>query len=91
MDMVERVAAEMRASLEDFEAPVKLWVGKPQSEHMAKAAIRAMLEGLEPVAWINPEWRGYGHYLSATSPVTVYPIRTWKPLYDLSALNEVVG
>ena len=68
-----------------------------QSDYVeaAKAAIRAMLDGQEPVAWryfIKSPEAGMGKTLLRTSrdPHLVDDGWTETPLYDLSALKEVV-
>ena len=62
----------------------------------AKSAVRAMLDGQEPVAWryfIKSPEAGMGKTLLRTSrdPHLVDDGWTETPLYDLSALKEVVG
>ena len=92
MDMVERVARGMAHAANDYEDGVLQW---QCWELDAKAAIRALLEGLEPVAWryfIKPQEAGMGKTLLRTSrdPHLVDDGWTETPLYDLSALKEVV-
>ena len=58
--------------------------------HIAKAAIRAMLDGQEPVAW---RYVGGTHHtvLFNQDRGAIVAGYTETPLYDLSALKEVVG
>lgn len=57
-----------------------------------KAAIRAMLEGLEPVAWVFRGPNGELELHTCSSwPEPTPDGWTETPLYDLSALKEVVG
>lgn len=37
--------------------------------------------GVEPVAWLDPEWRRGQSYWKHTSPVTTYEQTAWTPLY----------
>ena len=99
MDMVERVARANSIAMfgydcipNDFDLA---WAPGSRTEMVvrsAKAAIRAMLEGQEPVAW------RYDHPVFGC-PIYKEPQELKRlggdtqetPLYDLSALKEAVG
>ena len=60
-------------------------------EHIAKAAIRAVLEGVEPVAWIHDHKRG--ERVLSWKPLTRGADEfgwTETPIYPLEALKEAL-
>ena len=100
MDMVERVARALcRTDLNSD--PDKLLTPAPGETRRfawelyiddAKAAIRAMLEGLKAVAWVFRGPNGELELHTCSSwPEPTPDGWTETPLYDLSALKEVVG
>ena len=99
MELIERVAAAIR--FHRFERNGRGFVYDP--EHPlheneladAKAAIRAMLDGVEPVAWryAHNDYAGrrvfrYGSHAERVNGHD--PIDT-HPLYSLDALKEALG
>lgn len=99
MDMVERVARALcRADLNGD--PDKLLTPPAPGDTRrfawelyiddAKAAIRAMMEGLEPVAWWYDDDGEIWACAVKPEPI-VWDGWTETPLYDLSSLKEAVG
>ncbi len=52
--------------------------GDPLTPEVLRAALAA--QPAESVAWLHPEWAP-GKYTGPQSPVTVYEITGWRPLY----------
>lgn len=103
MDMVERVSLAMwldHVDLQGYPNGCPTWdemLLMPSEQGVveevrsnAKAAIRAMLDGQEPVAW---RYVGGTHHtvLFNQDRGAIVAGYTETPLYDLSALKEVVG
>lgn len=96
-DIVERVARAIycdRSALQDGVARA-MW-GHESSKNrdwylsLARAAIAAMLDGLEPVAWrYDDEDKAYA-LQAQRAAYGDYPYWTETPIYDLSPLKEAL-
>ena len=90
MDMVERVAR----AIDDASKNARIGQSWEWFAPEAKAAIRAMLEGQEPVAWRYGDGEGSWELISDTaSPFAISLVSqgySGTPLYDLSAIKEAV-
>lgn len=93
MDMVERVTKAIEeVTVERQGQGLHLVTSHGDSTAFAKAAIRAMLEGLEPVAWRYECGEVKHVFLVHRQDINGIAAESWTetPLYDLSALKEVV-
>lgn len=95
MELIERVAAAVCEAMygKQFDAH-QMPEAYGHADRIAKAAIRAMLDGVEPVAWryVHNDYAGrkVSRYGSHAERVNGHdPIET-HPLYSLDALKEAL-
>ena len=92
MELIERVTEAVCEAMygKQFDAH-QMPEAYGHADRIAKAAIRAMLDGVEPCAWVYRYPNGHRYVAIEREPLAQRSINTTEtPLYSLDALKEAL-